>query len=118
MTADDSHCESRGGHLTPAFGAYDYPEEDRVPIPVPYALCRQPGGPGERHVIHGVSLITAGVKARGHELHTDATTLQQMEACARTAGKIPVKLNHQSGIEKVCGYVDNVRREGVKLQGD
>ena len=69
-------------------------------------------------IIHGVGLITSGVKARGHELHVDDTTLTQMLACANKRGKVPVKLNHPSAIENVCGFVTNFSIKGGKLVGD
>jgi len=69
-------------------------------------------------IIRGVGLITSGVQARGHELHTDATTLAQMLACATKRGKVPVKLNHPSAIENVCGYVTNFAIREGKLIGD
>jgi hypothetical protein len=69
-------------------------------------------------IIREVGLITSGVKARGHELHVDDTTLAQMLACANTRGKVPVKLNHPSAIENVCGYVTTFAIKGGKLVGD
>jgi hypothetical protein len=69
-------------------------------------------------VIKGVSLITSGVQARGHDLEVDETTLTQMLACAVEKGQVPVKLNHQSGVENVCGYINTFRIDGNKLLGD
>lgn len=69
-------------------------------------------------VIRGVSLITSGIEAVGHDLHVDETTLTQMLSAAQRKGQIPVKLNHGSGVENVCGYVNNFRIEGKQLRGD
>ena len=69
-------------------------------------------------IIREVGLITSGVQARGHELHVDDTTLAQMLACANKRGKVPVKLNHPSAIENVCGFVTNFSIKGGKLTGD
>ena len=69
-------------------------------------------------IIRGVSLITSGVTARGHDLEIDSTTVQQLLACAVAKKQVPVKLNHKSGIVEVCGYLDNFRTEGEKLLGD
>ena len=81
----------------------------------PFAASRVDRANG---IIREVGLITSGVKARGHELHVDDTTLAQMLSCANTRGKVPVKLNHPSAIENVCGYVTNFAVKGGKLVGD
>ena len=81
----------------------------------PFAASRVDRANG---IIREVGLITSGVKARGHELHVDDTTLAQMLSCANTRGKVPVKLNHPSAIENVCGYVTNFAIKGGKLVGD
>ena len=69
-------------------------------------------------VIKGVSLITSGVQARGHDLHVDETTLEQIEGCAGEMGQVPVKWNHKTGADSVNGYLTNFRREGNKTKGD
>jgi len=70
-------------------------------------------------IIKGVSIITSGVTARGHELEVDTTTLKQIHACAlEKGGNIPVKENHKSGVEAVTGFVTNFRIEGNKLKAD
>ena len=81
----------------------------------PFAASRVDRANG---IIREVGLITSGVKARGHELHVDDTTLAQMLSCASKRGKVPVKLNHPSAIENVCGYVTNFAIKGGKLVGD
>lgn len=69
-------------------------------------------------VIHGVAVITSGVKARGHDLEVDAKTLHQIKECAEKLGTVPVKWNHRTGADAVNGYLDNFRIEGEKLLGD
>jgi hypothetical protein len=70
-------------------------------------------------VIRGVSVITADIQARGHDLWTDGTTLLQMKQCAeRKGGRIPVKENHKSGVEAVCGYLTNFEVDGSRLRAD
>ena len=69
-------------------------------------------------IIRGVSLITCGLTARGHDLVVDETTLTQMHGCAKAKGKLPVKLNHQSGVENICGYITDFHIVGNKLLGD
>jgi hypothetical protein len=72
----------------------------------------------EKGVIYGVSLITSGITAKGHDLEVDKTTLEQMLSCAEKKGKLPVKWNHKTGADAVSGYIKNFRIEGAKLVGD
>lgn len=90
----------------------------------------------EKGVIYGVSLITSGISARGHQidhpadkdepealrrkinLEIDKTTLEQMLSCAEEKKKLPVKWNHKTGADAVSGYLKNFRIEGNKLLGD
>jgi hypothetical protein len=69
-------------------------------------------------VIRGVSVITSGVTARGHDLEVDDKTLEQIHECAAKMGSVPVKWNHKSGADAVCGYLDNFHFEGKKLKAD
>mgnify|MGYP000376083232 CR=1 FL=1 len=69
-------------------------------------------------IIRGVSIITSGLTARGHDLQVDHTTLRQMEAACRKKGTVPTKWNHKTGADAVNGYLDNFRIEGEKLLGD
>ncbi len=69
-------------------------------------------------VIRGVSVITSGITARGHDLEVDKKTMSQLKECADARGTVPVKWNHKSGADAVCGYLDNFRIEGAKLLGD
>lgn len=72
----------------------------------------------EAGVIRGVSIITSGVTAKGHNLEVDETTLAQMLACATTKKKVAVKWNHKTGADAVAGYLKNFRVEGNKLKAD
>jgi hypothetical protein len=72
----------------------------------------------EKGVIHDVSLITAGIEARGHDLHTDDVTLEQVCALANEMGQVPVKWNHKTGADSVNGYVSNFRVAGNKTKAD
>lgn len=69
-------------------------------------------------IIYGVSVITSGVQARGHELWTDDTTLDQMLECGSEMGQVPVKWNHKTGADAVNGFLTNFRKIGEKLLGD
>lgn len=69
-------------------------------------------------VIRGVSVITSGLIARGHDLEVDDTTLSQMKLCADTKGQVPVKVDHKSGAGAVCGFLTNFRQDGNKLKAD
>jgi hypothetical protein len=54
----------------------------------------------QQGIIRGVSLITGNLTAEGHDLEVDEATLKQALSCARKMGKVPVKLNHGSGVER------------------
>jgi hypothetical protein len=69
-------------------------------------------------IIYGVSVITSGIKARGHDLEVDTTTLSQIKECAEKLGTVPVKWNHRTGADAVAGYLENFRIEEGKLLGD
>ncbi len=75
-------------------------------------------------VIRDVSVITAGVEARGHKLktgeslHTDMKTLEQMQEVGNTMIQVPVKWNHRTGADAVNGYLCNFGIEGNKLKAD
>ena len=69
-------------------------------------------------IIRGVSVITSGLIARGHDLEVDRVTLQQMHACASAKGQVPVKVDHKSGAAAICGYLTNFHREDNKLKAD
>ena len=69
-------------------------------------------------VIKGVSLITCGCEAEGHNLQVDDETVGKLFQLAKGRGKVPVNLDHGTGIEKMNGYVTNFRMDGDKLRGD
>ena len=69
-------------------------------------------------VVFGVAVCTEG-PARGHGLTVDSRTLQQLfEAAQDKNDKIPVKLDHSSGIGQVCGYLTNFTIDRDKLRAD
>ena len=72
----------------------------------------------EEGVIKGVSIITSGVQAKGHDLEVDQTTLNQMLSCATKKGKVKVKWNHRTGADAINGNLRNFRLEDGKLKGD
>ena len=69
-------------------------------------------------VIKGVSLITCGCEAEGHNLQVDDETVGKLFQLAKERGKVPVNLDHGTGIEKMNGFVTNFRMDGDKLRGD
>jgi hypothetical protein len=69
-------------------------------------------------IVEGVSVITGGVQAKGHNLEVDDTTLDQMLELGKQKDQVPVKWNHKSGADAVNGYFTNFRREGMKLKAD
>jgi len=72
----------------------------------------------EAGVIRGVSVITGNLTAIGHELDVDDTTLTQIQFEGQRMQKVPVKINHGSGVDAVCGHLINFRREGNKVLAD
>jgi hypothetical protein len=70
------------------------------------------------HVIRGVSVITGGIEAEGHDLLVDDTTIKQLQSCAKAKGKIPVCLDHGSGVKDINGYLTGFRMDGNKLRAD
>lgn len=72
----------------------------------------------ENGIVRGVSLITGGIKARGHDLEVDDTTLEQVLQLAVKAGKVPVKWNHKTGADAVNGYLTDCYLDGNKVKGD
>lgn len=72
-------------------------------------------------IIRGVSVITAG-PARGHGVYVDATTLQQVKACANSfRGGVAVKFNKSTfdhGPGSIAGSLRDCRVVGDRLLGD
>lgn len=60
-------------------------------------------------VIRGVSVITGDQVAEGHGLTIDDTTLKQLQACAKDRGKVPVCLDHGSGVKDLNGFLTGFR---------
>ena len=75
-------------------------------------------------VVFGVSVITGGVKAKGHDLWTDSTTLLQMKEKGDERGKVLVKENHKNpgggttGVDAMVGFLSDFRVEGGKTKAD
>lgn len=69
-------------------------------------------------IIRGVSVITAGITARGHDLEVDMTTLRQIKECAEKMGTVPTKWNHKTGADAVNGYLKNFHLDGNQLRAD
>lgn len=82
--------------------------------------CSMVGGAvnADDGVIEGVSVITGGMRAKGHNLEVDATTLEQMRSLGEEKGQVPVKWNHKSGADAVNGFLQNFRIKGKKLLAD
>lgn len=75
-------------------------------------------------IVFGVSVITGGVKAKGHDLWTDSTTLLQMKEKGDERGKVLVKENHKNpgggttGVDAMVGFLSDFRVEGGKTKAD
>ncbi len=72
----------------------------------------------ENCVVHGVSLITAGITATGHDLFVDDTSVNTFHDMGSQMGQLPVNLDHGSGIMSMNGYIDNFRKDNGKWRGD
>lgn len=71
-------------------------------------------------VIHGVSVITAGI-AQGHNLQIDSKTLDEVLSVAKThTDGIKVKFgnDHKSGVNATIGALKNFRRDGDQIRAD
>jgi len=68
-------------------------------------------------VIRGASLIQKG-EAEGHGLLVDDHLLSQIQASGKEKGKVPINLDHGSGITSTCGFISGFRIDGDKLRGD
>ena len=70
-------------------------------------------------VVPGVSVITSGVEAIGHDLHIDGKTLETLLAVAKQFPHgVKVRNSHASGIDKIVGSIRNFRIDGSQLRGD
>lgn len=69
-------------------------------------------------VIRGVSVITIG-PAKGHGIEVDATTLEQVKACAESyQGGLKVKMEHAGDAGDIVGFLTNFHIEGAQLLAD
>lgn len=72
----------------------------------------------DKGIIYAVSLIEMGI-AKGHNLIIDMVTLQQVAEKSKVYDNgLKVKLNHGSGVDAICGRIDNIRVLGQKVVGD
>lgn len=69
-------------------------------------------------VVHGVSLITSGITATGHDLFVDDASVNCFHDMGSKMGQLPVNLDHGSGIMSMNGYIDNFRKDQGKWRGD
>jgi len=69
-------------------------------------------------IIYGVCVIQRGVTAEGHGLVVDDRCVTQLHSKAASLEKVPVKMNHKTGIENMVGNLQNFRVEGDKLRAD
>jgi len=69
-------------------------------------------------VVHGATICTAGIEAKGHGLKTDDVLLRQLLVSARKKGAVPVGLDHKSGVKGTAGAATNFRIAGKKLLAD
>ncbi|MEA3207863.1 MAG: hypothetical protein QOE70_920, partial [Chthoniobacter sp.] len=67
-------------------------------------------------IIRDVAVITGDIEAEGHDLIVDGTTVKQLHALAKK--KVPVNLDHGSGIKDTCGFLTNFRIDENKLRAD
>ncbi|NDE15831.1 hypothetical protein EBZ80_12960 [bacterium] len=72
----------------------------------------------ESGIIRGVSVIEGGVIAEGHNLLVDDVALKQFFNEAQKKVKVPVKVNHKSGVSELAGYLCNPRLDGKHLRAD
>lgn len=63
----------------------------------------------ENGIIYGVSVITGGVKAKGHPLICDTQTVEQAFSACDSKSKIKTKANHRSGVKEVNGFLQDFR---------
>lgn len=69
-------------------------------------------------IIKGVTVITSGVTAKGHDLEVDDTTVEQIVECGRKAKKVQMKYDHKSGVTAIGGHLTNFRVENGKGKAD
>jgi hypothetical protein len=55
----------------------------------------------ENGVVHGATICTAGIEAKGHGLRTDGFLLRQLLMSAEKKGTIGVGIDHRSGVKGI-----------------
>lgn len=69
-------------------------------------------------VVRGISLITSGITATGHDLYVDDQSVNSFHELGTAMKKVPVLLDHGSGIISMNGTIQNFRKDGDKWRGD
>jgi hypothetical protein len=73
----------------------------------------------EAGILRGVSVITAGVEAKGHGIRIDQTSLEMVKAAAETyVDGLQVKSDHGSGFGEIEGVLRDFVIEGNQLRAD
>jgi hypothetical protein len=73
----------------------------------------------EAGVLRGVSVITAGVEAKGHGIWIDQTSLEMVKASAETyVDGLQVKSDHGSGFGEIEGVLRDFVIDGNQLRAD
>jgi hypothetical protein len=73
----------------------------------------------EAGVLRGVSVITAGVEAKGHGIWIDQTSLEMVKAAAETyVDGLQVKSDHGSGFGEIEGVLRDFVIDGNQLRAD
>lgn len=82
------------------------------------SLTADPRVSREEGIIRGVSVITGGIQASGHNLYVDKICVDQMCKFATSMPQVPLKINHGGGADTVAGFLTNFKVEGNQLRGD
>jgi hypothetical protein len=73
----------------------------------------------EAGILRGVSVITAGVEAKGHGIWIDQTSLEMVKAAAETyVDGLQVKSDHGSGFGEIEGVLRDFVIDGNQLRAD
>jgi hypothetical protein len=71
----------------------------------------------EDTLLRNVSVCSEG-EARGHGLFVDGQTLRELEMEIRRKRRVPVKLNHNTKLDAVIGWLESARVVGTRLLGN
>jgi hypothetical protein len=85
---------------------------------ISFATAVSPNKVDKSGFIPGVSVITAGVEAKGHKKFTDKKTLESVLACVKTYGAVKVKAGHDGDFDKIVGSLGNFRISGDQVLAD